>query len=264
MLVRDAGDAWQIVLQTDHGRLAGDFARAWRPVPERMRSLEVVADRHDDGWFVWEQEPGLDERGRPCGYLDVEVRSHIAFYRAAITAITEQDPFAGLIVSMHGAGIYQSRYGLQPSLRMSLAGRARELVDEFVAEEERSHPERAAALGLGEQERWDAYRHLQAWDQLSLYACLNDLDAEAGDDGDAPYSSIPAAPREDGEATLRLRARAARRVEVDPFPFGDGSVSFSLVRRMVPKREWADADVFRADFHAAEPERLSFEMGPAR
>jgi hypothetical protein len=51
---------------------------------------------------------------------------------------------------------------------------------------------------------------------------------------------------------------------VDPFPFGDGSVSFSLVRRMVPKREWADADVFRADFHAAEPERLSFERGPAR
>lgn len=264
MLVRDAGDAWQIVLQTDHGRLAGDFARAWRPVPERMRSLQVVADRHDDGWFVWEQAPGLDERGQPCGYLDVEVPSHIAFYRAAITAVTEHDRFAGLILSMHGAGIYRSRYGLQPSLQMSLADGARELVDDFVAEEERTHPVRAAELGVGDEERWSAYKHLQAWDQLSLYSCLNDLDAEAAEGAEAPYASIPGVPREDGEATLRLRARGARRVDVDPFPFGDAPASFRVVRRMVPKRKWRDSDEFREDFHAAEPERLSFEMGPGR
>ncbi len=66
MLVRDAGAAWQIVLQIDHGELAGDFGRAWSPRPEPFGSLETVARRHDDGWYVWERAPNLDPQGRPC------------------------------------------------------------------------------------------------------------------------------------------------------------------------------------------------------
>ena len=73
MLVRDAGDAWQIVLQTDHADLSAQFARAWEPRPEPFHSMEVVAGRHDDGWAVWERAPRLDAEGRPCNFLDVPV-----------------------------------------------------------------------------------------------------------------------------------------------------------------------------------------------
>jgi hypothetical protein len=263
MLVRDAGDAWQIVLQTDHGRLAGDFARAWSERQEPKRSLELVADRHDDGWFVWEQAPNLDREGRPCNYLDVRVQSHIAFFRAAITAVTEQDPFAGLILSMHGAGIYRSRYGLQPSLKMSLAGEARELVETFVAQEERGQKSLASELGVTDDERWRAYKLLQVWDQLSLYASLNDLEAEVADPAFLPYSSIPAVPWNGAEGSLELRAQGGGRVAVDPFPFGSEPVELTLPRKLIPKRDWRDPDDFRSDFLASEVGRLSLKMVPA-
>jgi hypothetical protein len=263
MLVRDAGDSWQIVLQTDHGRLAGDFARAWAERPEHSSSMELVADRHDDGWFIWEQAPNLDREGRPCGYLDVRVTSHIAFFRAMIEAVTEQDPYAGLIASMHGAGIYRNRYGLQDSLRMSLAGDVRELVELFVQGEEKSHPVRMAELGVSEEERWRAYKLLQVWDQLSLYASLNDLESGDPDSPALTYVSIPAAPLNGEELTMTLRPDGPLRTIVDPYPFGSEPVKFALPRRRIAKRDWRDPDEFREDFYAAEVERLTFEMAPA-
>ena len=42
MLVRDAGSDWHIVLQTEHGELAGKFAREWAPRPEPFASLLTV------------------------------------------------------------------------------------------------------------------------------------------------------------------------------------------------------------------------------
>jgi hypothetical protein len=261
MLVRDAGDSWSLVLQTDHGALTGQFARAWRPRPDHMHSLDVLATRHDDGWLIWEKAPGLDREGRPCNYLDVNIESHIAFYRAAITAIREQDPYAGVLLSMHGAGIYRSRYGLQPSLVMSLAGEARRLVDDFVAAEERSHKELAAELGVTDEERWHGYQLLQAWDRISLYASLNDLEEPAAP-GEQPYSTIESVPFNGAAETLRITARGGHRAAVDPFPFGSEPVSFELPRRIVPKRSWVDADEFRADFDAAEPGIMRFTLEP--
>ena len=113
MIVRDAGDAWQVVLQTDHADLSGAFAQAWADRGPAHEAVAIAAERHDDGWAVWEQSPRVDESGKPVNFLEVDVRSHLAFYRAGIAAITEQDTDAGLLVSMHGAGIYRQRYGLE-------------------------------------------------------------------------------------------------------------------------------------------------------
>src|SRR5439155_11306681 len=168
MIVRDLGDAWQVVLQTDHADLSAAFARAWRtPIPP---SLVVAAERHDDGWAVWEQAPRMDEDGKPVNFLEVDVRSHLAFYRAGIAAITEQDPEAGLLVSMHGAGIYRQRYGLDEGLGLARATEVKEEVDAFVAEQE-------AKFGGDLGERRGDYELLQLYHRLSLYFCTRDLEA---------------------------------------------------------------------------------------
>ena len=134
MIVRDLGDAWQVVLQTDHADLSAAFARAW--ATPLAPSLVVATERHDDGWAVWEQSPRVDEDGKPINFLDVDVRSHLAFYRAGIAAITEEDEYAGLLVSMHGAGIYRQRYGLDTALGLTRAAEVQGDVDAFVAEQE--------------------------------------------------------------------------------------------------------------------------------
>ena len=217
MIVRDAGEAWQVVLQTDHADLAGAFARAWSEQGPRHEAVALAAQRHDDGWAVWERAPRLDETGAPVNFLAVDVRSHLAFYRAGIAAITEQDAHAGLLVSMHGAGIYRQRYGLDPALGLSRAAEAQEEVEAFVAEQE-------AKYGGEPGERLGDYELLQLFDRLSLYFCMRDV--------------------ETGEAAEiqghRLEPIAPWHVRIAPYPFGESPARFSLLRRVIPKNAPAD------------------------
>lgn len=256
MLVRDAGNLWHIVLQTEHGELAGTFAREWAPRPEPFDALLTVARRHDDGWFLWERGPGLDPEGKPANFLDVPVRLHLAFYRAAIVAVTAEDPYAGLILSMHGAGIYKQRYGLQSDLRMRFVDESAEDARAFVAEQEDSFPRRLADLCIDEAEAWLGYHLLQVWDRLSLYACLKDLDAGAAE-------TIPAVPFNGGQIELDLSPLGPGRVQVAPWPFSSPSLEVAFERRAVPKETWRNDADFRAAFFAAPIERASMTLQPA-
>jgi hypothetical protein len=215
MIVRDLGDAWQIVLQTDHADLSAAFARAWKtPLPP---SLVIATERHDDGWAVWEQAPRVDADGKPVNFLEVDIRSHLAFYRAGIAAITEQDADAGLLVSMHGAGIYRQRYGLDPGLGLSRAAELQEEVDAFIAEQE-------SKFGGSPGDRQADYELLQLFDRLSLYFCMRDL--EGGENAELQgYTLEPVAPWH---------------VRLSPYPFAAGTDGFSLVRRVLPKGSATD------------------------
>ena len=210
MIVRDLGDAWQIVLQTDHADLSAAFARAW--ATPLAPSLVLATERHDDGWAVWEQSPRFDEDGTPINFFDVDVRSHLAFYRAGIAAITEEDAYAGLLVSMHGAGIYRQRYGLDTSLGLTRAAEVQGDVDAFVVEQE-------AKFGGDPGERQADYALLQLFDRLSLYFFMREVAA--------------------GEAAevqgYRLEPVGPWRVKLAPYPFGSSPAHFSLLRRVVPK-----------------------------
>ena len=222
MIVLDRGDDWQVVLQIDHEDLSGAFARAWAEQGPHHPSLAIAAARHDDGWAVWERAPVVDAAsGKPVNFLDVDVSSHLAFYRACIAAVSEQDPYAGLLVSMHGAGIYQQRYGRDPSLGLSRAAEAQALIDDFVAEQEAGFEPRLAATGAADDERWRDYELLQLFDRLSLYFCMRDCENGGRE------------PMELQGYTLELLG--PWRVRMSPFPFGDSPTRFELVRRVLPK-----------------------------
>ena len=139
--------------------------------------------RHDDGWAVWERSPLVGDDGAPVGFLDVHVPAHLAFYRAGIAAVTDEDPYAGLLVSMHGAGIYRQRYGADTGLSLSRAAEVQPLVDAFVEEQESAFPERSAAVGVDEELRWADYHRLQWFDRFSLAFCLREWDHP----GEAPF-----------------------------------------------------------------------------
>ena len=239
MIVRDRGEDWQVVLQIDHEDLSGAFARAWAEQGPRHASLEIAAARHDDGWAVWERAPVVDTSGKPVNFLDVDISSHLAFYRACIAAVTEHDPYAGLLVSMHGAGIYQQRYGRDPTLGLSRAGEAQALVDAFVAEQERGYESRIAAAGTSDEQRWRDYELLQLFDRLSLYFCMRDVEMDGGE------------PVELQGYTVELLG--PWRVRLDPFPFGDSPARFELVLRVLPKNG-------RAGVLAAPAERAAITI----
>jgi hypothetical protein len=227
VIVRDLGDAWQVVMQPDHADLSAAFARAW--ARSLSPSLVIATERHDDGWAVWEQSPRVDGDGKPVNFLEVDVRAHLAFYRAGIAAITEEDPDAGLLVSMHGAGIYRQRYGLDQALGLARAAEVQDEVEAFVSEQE-------AKFGGDPKGRWEDYERLQLFDRLSLYFCMRDGE-EAELQG---YRIEPVAPWH---------------VRLSPYPFADGAGGFSLLRRVIPKNG-------RADVLGTAPERVEISVEP--
>src|SRR5581483_1678595 len=247
MIVCDLGDTWQIVMQTDHADLSGDFARRWTERTNRSESLGVAAERHDDGWAVWEQAPMCDaETGKPLNFLDVGVLAHLAFYRAGIAAISEQDPYAGLLVSMHGAGIYRGRYGLQPELGLTQAKQAPEQVEAFVAEQESGFEARDAEVGVTAEQRRGDYELLQTYDRMSLLFCMNDT----------------LSPSETEFGGYRFRPQGTETMSIDPFPF-EGEERFSLLRRVLPKTQWRTGTEFRKDLLGTQPERTSITVRAA-
>ena len=240
MIVIDLGRAWQVVLQPEHAELSEEVARAWADQGPRHESVVLAARRHDDGWATWERSPLVDGEGKPVSFLDVHVPAHLAFYRSGIQSVTDEDPYAGLLVSMHGAGIYRQRYGTDPALRLTRAPEVQELVDAFVREQESSYAERERASGVDEATRRADYERLQWYDRFSLAFCLRGWD----EPGDA---------YELGE--YRFEPLAPWRARVDPWPFTEPAVALSLVRRLVPRRGWTQPEFTRA-FRELEPERV--------
>lgn len=258
MLVRDCGDSWQLVLQSDHADLAGELAAAWGggsvAEPSRRAGMVLAATRHDDGWGVWDRRPGWDrERGRPRAFLDVPVPVHLAFYRAAIAAVTDEDPYAGMMISMHGAGIYTGRYGTQPSLALTGREQYREQVDAFVAEQEALYRRISAELRIPDDVRWTDYVLLQLYDRLSLYFCLRDV--ERGEP-----ETIEPVPTGSGTASLRIEPVAPWHVRIAPYPFRERPARFSLTRRMLPKTSYDGNEEFRHAFAALTPKRVEITI----
>ena len=231
VIVRDLGDAWQIVLQTDHADLSAAFARAGRRRSPSSDSLKIATERHDDGWAVWEQSPRVDDDGKPVNFLEVDVRSHLAFYRAGIAAITEQDAHAGLLVSMHGAGIYRQRYGLDPGLGLTRAAEV----------QERGGGVRRRAGGEVRRRPGRAPRRLRAAPALRPpLAVLLHARRGGGRGGRAPG--------------LWPRARRPVARSHHPYPFGEAPARFSLVRRVLPKAR------ARYDVLGTPPEQVAITL----
>jgi len=251
MLVRDAGDAWQIVLQTDHAHLSVQLAEAWGGPgfarPEPYAPLLRATRRHDDGWATWEQEPRLDDDGAPQSFGAVPMPVHLAFYRAGVECVTDEDPAAGLLVSMHMSGLYRQRYGVMPSPPRSIPDDERDLVDAFVEQEEDRQVALRRMLDADESWRWTSYALLQVFDVVSLYFGLADV--EVGVAG--ACEGVPTVGGED-PVRIAIEPLGPWRVRFDPYPFADDSAAFTMRRCLLrkPKRAWPDEDAFRADLAA--------------
>lgn len=265
MIVRDHGDTWQVVMQPDHARACGDFARMWgngdfRSPPAQV-SLAVASERHDDGWAVWERAPDHDpDTGKPLNFLDIDVGVHLAFWRAATATVSNSDPYAGILVGMHGAGIYRGRYGIQPNLKLSFVDEVREKVDAFVREQEQRYPTFIEEFSVDEDELWADYRLLQAYDLLSLYFSGQNMPGglTVGEPGD--LTPVPV-DYGDGEAVqIHVDPLGDDRYRLDPYPFAKDEAAFGIKRRLIPKQDWQSGSQFREALAKAELDTLRFTL----
>lgn len=228
MIVSPRASGTVLVMQTDHQDQCAEMARSWGNAAFRRidhwDDVVLAAGLHDEGWRGWEASPPPGPDGGPVDFPDVAREVHVDLYRDGIAAAAAVSERAGLLVSLHGSGLYEARFGLggaEPP-----AGGHPPAVETFLREQERWRASLLTRLGPGAREwAWDAYRLLQAWDALSLYLVWRAL--PRGRTG-----RLPGVPRRAGDpsgVTIALEPAGERRCALHPWPFGGVEVALPVI-----------------------------------
>ncbi len=252
MIVRLDDATAEVVMQVDHAVVSGELAAAWSGPPslEPRASMITAARLHDIGWRHWEDEPRLNpDTGKPANFLDVVIDEHLRLYRLGIEEVAAVDPYAGMLVAMHAAGIYTGRYGTQPALKLSRAPDVQALVDAFVAEQEARYEAQRDGLDVSEDELWRNYVLLQVFDRLSLRLCLGDPAGMGPLEIALPEGRVLRVER-DGDNVERL----------DPWPFSLDELTLTVPTRTITLDGLDDV---AAALHAAPVDQRPTTLQPA-
>ncbi|MBI4278440.1 MAG: DUF3891 family protein [Armatimonadetes bacterium] len=270
MIIRSHNGGYLLIRQTDHALLSGRFAAHWGNErfarPEPFESCHLAAALHDFGWGAWEKQPKLDPATRqPLDFLHVSAPDHIALYRAGIAEAVRRDAYAGLLVSMHGAGLYRGRYGPDPQSRIARSPDAlRPAMLAYVAEQDALQAQLRRSLApVGSMDEFGRraetnHRLMQKWDRLSLCLCTSDLRW-------APEGHLAPCPTGYGgeEITLTLRPAWPSSVAVSPYPFDVTPLVVCVEARTIPASACADEETYRRAYRHADRTTLTFEVHSA-
>lgn len=263
MIISRRPEGLVMVRQVDHQEQCALMAQAWGNAqfgrPARYDAAVTAARWHDEGWRRWEAAPQVDAGGRPMDFPDIDRGRHVALYRESIADACRRDLRAGLLVSMHGAGLYRGRLGLDDIAPSS--GERPPAVEAFLEQEDRRQGMLRVRLGDGPDMHrwaWAAYRLLQAWDLLSLALLWGRISTR-------PAITLPRVPRHQDDAAgvdVTVRPVGLWQATCSPWPFAGDRVALPVRARTIPHRRYADdADLARA-LEAAEWSLLHAEVTP--
>jgi hypothetical protein len=283
MLISRLQRGIRLITHPDHGRLAGELCRRWGSdrvaAPAPRDALLIAATHHDDGWQELDDRPAFNaEEGRPAHFLELPLERTVGPYGRGVETVYQRDLYGGALVSMHWAGLYRTRWGLQGGAPVP-----HPLAAEVVAEQERRWVPalREAWGGRGrrsefEQGTWHAYEVLQALDFLSLALCLLDTDQPSNREeaiampGTLPQvdqppgaRSIPAVALEaaGGHTDVTLWVTEPGSVALDPYPFSEPSFEVTVPSRWLEDRRYGSEDEAAEAFHAQSPETVRIAIG---
>ena len=259
MVLREDGDAVIAVGQPSHAWLSGQIARAWGN--ERFGAVApweevcLAAEQHDVGMAGWDLEPELNpETGRPRSFMEMALETHLELWSAAPGRLRAQSRYAALLVSMHGAALYERRdlAALEPEQARAVrdflrSGRA--LQDELLAEL-RADPAAAAQAAPATVARNRSL--VWTWDSLSL-ALL--LDWAPHQTSDVPLANGAVA------LTLQTNGDSPGRFSLDPWPFSSDHVGVRCEGRRLEGRYEGEEDM-RAALGRAPWVTLAIELVP--
>lgn len=276
MIIAESSEHYRMITQNDHGDLAGQFAAHWgneqfaRLKP--YQSMVLAAEAHDNGWWDWDVYPAVDEQGVPLPFTRTPREIRSGFYGRGIDNVIGRDLYAGLMVSMHGVGLPQKRYGTMPTM----ADRQDEFSQRFIAEREPTHKlmiekirksEQYAGMDSKEQ-IWLNYLMMQVFDRLSLFFCANfDLTTVpatgAHTAGKGYYGpSVKPTPVELGKEDIELKLRAVdpKTVVVEPYPFDQSPLQVSVRAKLIPHIAYKSQEEFREVYAKAHREQFEFTL----
>lgn len=258
-----------LALQIDHSRVAGYFAAHWgnrdfdRPQP--FSSVVLAAHEHDIGWWEWEMKPStLNEKGFPLDYHDGSLKYlgqlRLDFYKNAVGRVLNRDPYAAMLMAMHGVALMNAGYGKYsyPPDRTSDPR-----VKAYVDDQEDLRLKLLAQLHQSEQYKnycsdeqiWTNYEYMEVFDQLAQFVCNRyPLNSKARKLGPSDTLNNVDVPTQHGSPTTKIKVDTVgtNRAVLRPYPFDLDPLSVSFSARLVPNRIYQDGEDFLGEFYRAE------------
>lgn len=271
MLRMESETGWWLITHPDHAHLAGDFAAAWgntqfrKPEP-RSRVLRGIAC-HDDGWATRDAHPSITRQGKPSAFStelvgkysafeEIDLEEYLAVRDRAVRIIAEEDPYAGLLISMHTYNLLTAHAD-----RSTIAPGGLPMLDSFLARLEHyqdelrskiAHDPSVTEADKAEQTILEHFRLLQACDNLSLLACV----AFA-----SPAHLLHPLPLNGGgTAEVKVLPIGPRHFNLAPWPFAEAELSFIFPARHVTGKLFADAHSLDTAFNAAPIDQLTVTL----
>jgi Protein of unknown function (DUF3891) len=271
MLRTESATGWWLITHPDHAHLAGEFAAAWgnaefrKPEP-RARVLKGIAC-HDDGWAVRDAHPSITREGKPSAFStelvgkysafeEIDLEEYLAVRERAGRIIAEDDPYAGLLISMHTYNLLTAHAD-----RSTIAPEGLLLLDSFLDRQGQYQAElqqtiaadaSLTAIEKAEKTILDHFKLLQACDNLSLLACV----AYA-----SPAHLLHALPLNDRNmAEVKVLPVAPRQFRLLPWPFTAKELTFHIPARHVTGKTFASSSELETAFLAATQEELTVTL----
>jgi hypothetical protein len=270
MIVQDQGTQFVLIRQTDHAMLAGFFARHWGNSlfrqPEPFASFCLAVSEHDNGWTEWELHPEVDAvTFTPYSYVSVPTAEHMELYRVGIERVVKADRYAGLLTSLHCAGLYDRTRATLPGFSAKyIKSNESQLVSDFVQRlrlqqlrlkvDLRGDP---ATKDFADEKVLEAnLKRMEALDCLSLYF------------GQAPLGEhmIEGVPTDNAgsEVDWELRPEGENCATLSPYPFDKDPLEISLLARRVAKRPYTGNDDFQKTLSQASYYAIRFTLRAGR
>ena len=259
MIITESSSGYRFITQHEHSKIAGRCAMRWGNDDfeslDPKGSLVTAAFLHDIGWQEFDQQPRLKsdektENPTPVNFHELSPQTWIDMYEQGIDATAAIDPYAGLVVSLHGVGLQNRRYGLTPEWsnpRSEFDGfiqreqkRQRQLMEQISEQDDfsMSSTDRTTLKQLQEDahnpeqyegQLWCNYKLLQIWDTLSHILC-----ATTNPTGETSIENVPVSTSTD--ITISIHSETANTYRIVPYPFQTDPLVVSVTGRTVSEQ----------------------------
>ena len=209
MIVRQTGDALQLITQPDHAALAGaimEHSVGLAGHPRRSSILLAVAE-HDNGWTEPDAAPPIDPAtGVPLDFISAPIEIRQGVWPRGVARLAN-DPWTAALVAQHAIAIFDRYRGDAAWAR-------------FFADMEMMRRTMLETSGLSFDELVADYRFLGLGDVISLTFCNGWTDVQRFQDWSVQLSGS--------------------QVVVSPDAFGGASIPIAVDANEIPRRRYRD------------------------
>ena len=271
MIRRRDGNDFLLITQVSHARLSGQLAA--RVGNDRFAPLGPAVVRaiglHDDGWHLHDDAPTVNPQGQPAHTFETPLNLALKMWTDSTDRAAAADPYAGLLVSLHGLGLslhalkqepgQPARHGTHEVFEVNKFQHRQVEVQETLRRRLGMRTDLPLRFGLAEPGRSpeeDAllfnFRMLQLLDRLSLDLCFGEL----------RFKSVETIYPRPGQAAATLAVEKAPdgNYAVTPWPFDEPAITIPLPAKRIRARAYCDNQDLRQTLTCASEEAVDVSL----